>query len=63
VRLMGGVEVLTVSETAQTLSVSEMTVRRLIAAGALRPLRLSERGWQFIPVRDVDRLVREARSA
>ena len=48
---------LTISEAAKLLGVSEITVRRLVAAAALPCIRFSPKGPMRFDVRDVERLV------
>jgi len=53
-------ELLHIKEAAEQLDVHDATVRRHIAAGDLRALRLGENGRYRIRQRDLDSFLREA---
>lgn len=48
--------VLTTSDAAQALKVSEATIRRMVADGRLKPLDLGIRTWRFSR-QEIDRVI------
>jgi excisionase family DNA binding protein len=59
VRIIGGAPHVSVPNAARILSYSSTTVRRLADSGRLRSIRLGSRGWRFVPLEDVERLLRD----
>ena len=54
-------KILNVNEAADALGVSVSSVKRLVAAGALRPVRYTPRGHLHFEVRDVRRLIESSK--
>jgi len=56
-RVIRGTPVLTTREAARVLGCSPWTVGRAIDDGSLRAIRVRERGWRYVPLHEVERLL------